>query len=109
MSYRRRRLRRRSHIGARVRQIDELTARIAGYADEIAARRAELAAYTGQSLWLDRDFAARVDAHLDAVQRALDELADRAVAARAAFETLPRLPVDPGTTPEPIVHELVEL
>jgi MoxR-like ATPase len=106
MRYTRRRKYGATHIGARVRQIDELTARIAGYADELAARRADLAAYVGQSLWLDAEFADRVAAHLEAVQRALDELAERAAKARAAFEALPRLPVDPGTTPEPIVHEL---
>jgi MoxR-like ATPase len=109
MRYTRRRRYGETHIGARVRQIDDLTARIAGYADELRARRADLAAYAGQSLWLDADFAARVAAHLEAVQRALDELAERAAKARAAFEALPRLPVDPGLTPDPIVHELLGL
>jgi len=109
MRYTRRRRYGATHIGARVRQIDDLTARIAGYADELRARRADLAAYAGQSLWLDADFAARVAAHLEAVQRALDDLAERAAKARAAFEALPRLPVDPGMTPDPIVHEFVGL
>ena len=109
MRYTRRRRYGETHIGARVRQIDDLTARIAGYADELRARRADLAAYAGQSLWLDADFAARVAAHLEAVQRALDELAERAAKARAAFEALPRLPVDPGLTPDPVVHELLGL
>ncbi len=109
MRYTRRRRYGATHIGARLRQIDELTARIAGYADELDARRADLAAYAGQSLWLDADFADRVASHLEAVQRALDELAERAAKARAAFEALPRLPVDPGTTPDPIVHEVLEL
>ena len=27
---------------------------------------------------------------------------------RAAFAALPRLPVDPGITPEPVAHELLE-
>jgi MoxR-like ATPase len=109
MRYTRRRRYGATHIGARLRQIDELTARIAGYADELDARRADLAAYAGQSLWLDADFADRVASHLEAVQRALDELAVRTATARAAFEALPRLPVDPGTTPDPIVHEVLEL
>jgi len=109
MRYTRRRRYGETHIGARLRQIDDLTARIAGYADELRGRRADLAAYAGQSLWLDADFAVRVAAHLDAVQRALDELAERAAKARAAFEALPRLPVDPRTTPDPIVHELLGL
>jgi MoxR-like ATPase len=109
MRYTRRRKYGETHVGARVRQVDELTARIAGYAEELGTRRADLAAYAGQSLWLDAAFADRVAAHLEGVQRALDELAERAAKARAAFEALPRLPVDPGTTPEPIVHELTEL
>jgi MoxR-like ATPase len=107
--YTRRRRYGETHIGARVRQIDDLTVRIAGYADELQARRADLAAYAGQSLWLDADFPARIAAHLEAVQRALDELAERAARARAAFEALPRLPVDPGLTPDPIVHGVLGL
>ena len=42
MKYSRRRHYGASHIGARVRQIDALLLRIAAYAEEIAARRAEL-------------------------------------------------------------------
>jgi MoxR-like ATPase len=109
MRYTRRRRYGETHIGARLRQIDELNARIAGYADELRVRRADLAAYAGQSSWIDPTFAGRVAAHLEAVQRALDELAERAAKARAVFEALPRLPVDSGTTPEPVVHELLEL
>jgi MoxR-like ATPase len=109
MRYTRRRRYGETHIGARLRQIDELTARIAGYADELQARRADLAAYAGQSLWIEPTFAGRVAAHLEAVQRALDELAERTAKARAVFEALPRLPIDSGTTPEPVVHELLEL
>ena len=41
------------HIDARLRQVDELIERIGRYAETIAARRAELAAYSAQSLWLD--------------------------------------------------------
>jgi MoxR-like ATPase len=109
MRYTRRRRYGGSHIGARLRQIDELMARIAGYDEELGAQRADLAAYAGQSLWLDRDFAGRVDPNLEATQLALAALAQRAAKARAAFAALPRLPVDPGTTPEPVVHELLEL
>jgi MoxR-like ATPase len=108
MRYTRRRRYGETHIGARLRQIDELSVRIAGYADELRARRADLAAYAGQSLWVDPDFAARCATHLEAVQRALDELAERTAKARAMFEALPRLPIDSGTTPEPVVHELLE-
>ncbi|MGE5338436.1 MAG: AAA family ATPase [Gemmatimonadota bacterium] len=109
MSYMRRRRYGETHVGARLRQIDELISRIDGYAQELKARRADLATYARQSLWLDRDFAARVSANLDATQQALAELAQRVAAARASFEALPRLPVDPGTTPEPIAHELLAL
>jgi MoxR-like ATPase len=102
MSLRRRRLYGDIHIGARVRQIDELIARIAGYAEAIAARRVELAAYTGQSIWLDRDFATRADANLAATAQTIEVLRLRAVAARHAFMTLPRGEVDPGSVPEPV-------
>jgi len=108
MRYTRRRRYGETHIGARLRQLDELMARIAGYDEELGARRAELAAYAGQSLWLDLDFAGRVDPNLDATQRALAALAERAAKARAAFLALPRLPVDPGVRPEPVGHELLE-
>ena len=102
MSYRRRRLYGDIHIAARVRQIDELIERIAGYAEAIAASRAELAAYAGQSIWLDRDFAARADANLAATSQAIEALRLRAVAARHAFMTLPRREVDAGSVPEPV-------
>src|SRR6185369_7924706 len=102
MSYRRRRLYGDIYIGARVRQVDELIARIAGYAQAIAASRAELASYTAQSLWLDREFAAQADANLAATSAAIEALRLRAVAARHAFTMLPRRETDPGTVPEPV-------
>jgi MoxR-like ATPase len=108
MKYTRRRRYGQTHVGARVRQIDELLARIAGYAQELEGERARLAAYARQSLWLDGEFAERAGANLDATQQALAALAERAAAARAAFEALPRLPVDPGIVPEPVVSELAQ-
>jgi MoxR-like ATPase len=97
-----------THIAARLGQIDELTLRITGYAQELGARRAELGAYAEQSLWLDRDFSARIAANLEATRHALAALAARTAEARAAFAALPRLPADPGTRPEPIAHERLE-
>ena len=108
MKYTRRRRYGQTHIGARVRQIDELLARIAGYAQELAAERAGLAAFAQQSLWLDGEFAERAGASLEATQQALAALGARAAAARAAFESLPRLPIDPGIAPEPIASELTQ-
>jgi MoxR-like ATPase len=107
MTYTRRRRYGESHIGARVREVEALSARIAGYEEELRARRTSLATYAAQSLWLDRDFAARVIANLEAVQQALAELAVRAASARAAFAALPRRPDDPGIAPEPVVHEFL--
>jgi MoxR-like ATPase len=107
MSYKRRRRYGETHIGARLRQVDDLLARIAGYAEELQTRRADLATYAVQSVWLDRDFAARVAANLDTLRRELAGLAERAANARAAFAALPRLPLDPGTLPEPVMHELL--
>jgi MoxR-like ATPase len=91
MGHTRRRRYGETHVAARLRQVDELSARIAGYAEELRARRADLDAYAAQSLWLDPDFAVRVGAVLDGVQRALAELAVRAANARATFAALPRL------------------
>jgi len=108
MRYTRRRRYGETHIGARLRQVDDLTARIAGYVEELAARRADLAAYVAQSLWLDRDFAEHVDANLEATRLALAALAERTAQARAGFIALPRLPLDPGTVPEPVAHELLD-
>ncbi len=106
MSYTRQRCYGEAHIGARVGQIDELLGRVAAYAAEIAARRAELGAYTAQSLWLDRAFAARTDANLAATAQTVDELGRRAAAARARFTALPRLPVaEAGSVPAPVDHE----
>lgn len=102
MSYRRQRRYGDLHIAARVRQIDESIARIAACAQAIAASRYELAAYTGQSLWLDHEFAAQADANLAASGEAVEALRLRAVAARHAFMTLPRREGDAGSVPEPV-------
>ena len=105
MTYTRKRRYGESHIGARVRQIDELLGRITEYAEEIALRRAELATFTAQSIWLDAGFARRADANLAATAEAIGVLQARAKRARAGFEALTRLPVDPGTVPAPVEHE----
>ncbi|NKE68384.1 AAA domain-containing protein [Ramlibacter sp. RBP-2] len=102
ISYRRQRRYGEIHIHARVRQVDELVDRIAGYAEAIAASRAELAAYTAQAIWMDREFAAPADANLAATSQAIEALRVRALAAREAFLALPRREVDPGTVPEPV-------
>ena len=105
--YTRRRRYGEAHIGARLAQVDDLAGRIAGYSDELRARRADLAAWAAQSLWVDRDLSARVAANLAAVEFALAGLAARTSAARAAFAALPRLPADSGAVPEPVAHELL--
>jgi MoxR-like ATPase len=105
LSYTRKRRYGDAHIGARVRQLDELLGRIAEYALEIAARRAELASFSRQAIWLDPAFASRADANLAATAEAIEVLKARARKARADFEALPRLPVDPGTIPAPVDHE----
>jgi MoxR-like ATPase len=102
MSYRRRRRYGELHIGARVQQVDELLARIDRYVAAVAARRADLAAFIGQSVWMDRAFAARIDANLAATSAAIDALRLRAAAARHEFTILPRRDTDPGTVPEPV-------
>lgn len=102
MSYRRQRRYGALHIGARVQQVDELIARSGGYAQAIAAQRADLAAYTRQGLWIDREFAGRADANLAATADAIEALRLRAVAAREAFLALPRRAVDNGGVPEPV-------
>jgi MoxR-like ATPase len=104
MSYRRQRRYGASHIGARLRQIDALIERIDVYAMELAAQQHELAAYAGQSLWLDHEFADRADANLATTAEAIIDLRRRAAAARAAFAALPRLAQDPGVVPEPIAE-----
>ncbi|MCX7174538.1 MAG: AAA family ATPase [Proteobacteria bacterium] len=105
LKYTRRRRYGSSHIGARVRQIDELIQRISGYDAELNDRRAELAAYAKHSLWLDGDFAQRADLNLAATAASLAGLMARALKARGDFESLPRLPSDPGVLPEPVEHE----
>jgi MoxR-like ATPase len=105
MSYRKQRRYGATHIAARVRQIDELIGRIGRYADTIASRRDELAAYAARSLWLDPDFAARAQANLAKTAAGIESLRQRAAAARGAFEALPRLASDPGVTPDPVPHE----
>ena len=108
MSYSRRRRYGELHIGARVRQVDSLLERIAGYAAEIAARRADLAAFAAGSLWLDAGLTARAGINLTATAAAIEELAERTRAARHGFLDLPRLERDNGVLPEPVAHESLD-
>jgi len=108
ISYSRPRLYGEMHIAARVRQVDSLLERIAGYAAEIATQRAGLAAYAARSLWLDHELTARAGANLEATATAVDELALRARATRAGFLALPRLESDNGNVPEPVHHEALD-
>ena len=108
MTYSRRRRYGESHIGARVRQVDSLLERIAGYAREIAGQRENLAAYAVQSLWLDEGLTARAAINLEATAAAIDDLAARARAARAGFLDLPRLERNNGKVPEPVAHESLD-
>ena len=105
MSSTRRRRYGQTHIGARLRQVVELTQRIDGYLGELSSTRADLAAYVAQSLWVDEDFARRADETLSATVDAVRTLRQRAVRAGDGFEALPRLPADPGVAPPPIEHE----
>jgi len=105
MSFRKQRRYGSLHIAARLGQLDDLAARLDGYRQELADYRAGLAAYRAGSLWLEPAFADRAEANLAATAEALAALRDRLGLVRARFEALPRLPVDPGTVPEPVVHE----
>ncbi|MEW6514248.1 MAG: AAA family ATPase [Pseudomonadota bacterium] len=96
------------HIASRTTQIDDALARIAGYAAEVAAQRADLAAYRACNLWLDEALLARIDAHLASTAAAVDQLAARLSEARAGFEALPRLAADDGRVPEPVAVESLE-
>lgn len=105
MKYTRRRRYGASHIGARTRQIDELVGRIDAYLADLRQLAGDLAAGRSQSLWMDPEFADRALASLDAGTVMVDGLRQRAVAARAAFEALPRLDQDPLRVPEPVPDE----
>ena len=94
-----------THVGARLRQVDELTRRIDEYLREVSERRADLGAWRARSLWADPDFAQRADEALAASTEAVRALRLRAGRAREAFQALPRLPVDPGLAPPPVEHE----
>lgn len=96
-----------THIGARLRQVDALQARIDAYGAEIAGLRQDLAAWAAQSIWADAAFAGRARAQLDGTARAVEALRERMAGARAGFESLPRLGADPGHEPEPIPHEAI--
>ena len=97
------------HIQARTRQVDELLVRIDDYSAELGRHRESLARYRANSVWLDDDFGARLETNLASTDEAIRMLRGRVVAARAGFESLPRLAEDPGELPTPVPHDLVEV
>ncbi|KAA3655201.1 MAG: AAA family ATPase [Proteobacteria bacterium] len=105
MTYQRKRRYGACHIQARTHQADLLIERIAQYRSEIAGRIAALARYVEHSLWLGPGFADAATRRLGETLQAIDQLHERAVAARGGFAALPRLAQDAGTVPDPIVHE----
>lgn len=104
MTYTRKRRYGRRHVAARTRQIDALLQRIAGYEAELCAERAALQAWVAQAIWADPAFIAAAQASLAHTTQALVDLVQRARAARAGFEALPRLDTE-GTEPAPVEHE----
>jgi len=96
-----------AHIQARTCQVDELAARIDGYALELRRHQESLAHYRAHSVWLDDAFGVRVEANLAATAEAIRVLRERVVATRVGFESLPRLAQDAGAVPAPVQHELV--
>ncbi|HEY6100368.1 MAG TPA: hypothetical protein VIW03_13110, partial [Anaeromyxobacter sp.] len=97
-----------THVGARLRQLDDLARRLDACLAEISARRGELAAYRAEAIWVDEDFARRADEALSSTVEAVRALRQRAHRARDGFEALPRLPTDPGIVPDPVAHEPLE-
>ena len=97
------------HIRARTRQIDELLERIDSYAAELADRRESLGQYRANSVWLNDDFAARVEANLAATADTIRGLREQVVTTRAGFESLPRLAEDSGELPAPVAYDLAEV
>jgi MoxR-like ATPase len=102
MTYMRRRRYGPRHIEARTRQIDDVLARIAGYADEVARQREDLATYRACNLWLEEAQLERVAANLAGTASAIAALTDRLKSTRAGFLELPRLTTDDGAVPEPV-------
>ena len=108
MTYTRQRRYGARHIEARTRQIDDALARIAGYAEEVARQRDDLAAYRASNLWLDEARLHRVAGNLAGTAAAIASLAQRLRAAREGFLALPRLERDDANNdalPEPVAHE----
>ncbi|MBW7860213.1 MAG: AAA family ATPase [Rhodocyclaceae bacterium] len=93
------------HIEARTTQLDDLTRRIEGYAQELADCRADFASWRAGSLWLDADAALRIEAALAGTATGIDGLLERVRITRAGFEALPRLDGEMGKVPEPVPHE----
>lgn len=109
LSYTRKRRYGEMHIGARTRQIDEVIDRVAEYAAEVAGRRIELMAFVEGSLWVDDSLALQTDTSLQETIACVAALRERLLVARAGFEALPRLNMDPGCVPEPVAHTSIDV
>jgi len=92
------------HVAARTGQIDALLDRLAGYREELDARRESLARWSAQAVWADPGFIAAAERNLGGVAAALAGLEQRASTARAGFQALPLLD-EAGLRPAAIEHE----
>ena len=111
MRYTRRRRYGETHIGARLRQIDELLARIAGYAEELARAARRPRRLCRRRACGSTPISPSALLPNLAADRSVRSPSSAARAARRGRRSRPcrACPVDTGTMPEPVAHELLEL
>ncbi|UCE31461.1 MAG: AAA family ATPase [Burkholderiales bacterium] len=95
----------RSHIGARLAQIDRVLGEADVLSERVGEQRAALLDEARSHLWVDPSFVARLQAALAESARRIDGLRVRLAEVRQAFAMLPLADDDDGTVPASVSHE----
>jgi MoxR-like ATPase len=92
----------RSHVAARLAQLDALLAEVDAWHESLQSHRDGVIAQLDEHLWIDPAFGQTVSAHLAASAEAMVAVRLSLARSRQAFAALPLTDVDDGSQPEPL-------
>lgn len=93
----------RTHVNARVNQVQEMMDQANGFLARLDAVLEDLGRISRDHLWIDPAFFEKARANLLGTRATAETLALRLAGTREGFRALPLLEADPGQRPDPVV------